>query len=265
MTGKWIAALVLGAAAGGLHLAFVRSLAAEARGGEAVEVLVAARDVGKGKPLGEKAVAGRRVPEAWVEERAVRMERMKEVLGLPLAVDLAAGDAVQWSDFAERPSPGAPDLARLVPPGNRALTIPVNAALSMGGLLRPGHRVDILGTFARGGDRRGDKTTVTLLQNVVVLATGQDVGAGDKGGAEVKGASRYGTAALSVTLEQAELLSFASTQGSLSLVLRGDQDLEVVEDVPEKGQADVWEAERRTSLQRAPGARSAAIERLKVR
>jgi pilus assembly protein CpaB len=265
MTGKWIAALALGAAAGGLHLAYVRSLAAEARGGEAVEVLVAARDANKGKTLDEKATAARRVPEAWVDGRVVRMARAKEVLGLALTVDLAAGDAVQWSDFAERPDPGASDLARLVPSGNRALTIPVNAALSMGGLLRPGHRVDILGTFARGGDRRGDKTTVTLLQNVVVLATGQDVGAGDKGGAAATGSSRYGTATLSVTLEQAELLSFASTQGSLSLVLRGDQDLEVVEGVPEKGQADVWEAERRTSLQRAPAPRAAAIERLKVR
>ncbi|MDD5306914.1 MAG: Flp pilus assembly protein CpaB [Deltaproteobacteria bacterium] len=265
MTRKWIAALALGAAAGGLHFAYVRSLAAEVRGGEIVEVLVAARDVGKGRTLDEKATAGRRVPEAWVEGRAVRMTRAKEVLGLPLAVDLSAGDAVQWSDFAERPSPGAGDLARLVPSGNRALAIPVNAALSMGGLLRPGHRVDILGTFARGGDRRGDKTTVTLLQNVVVLATGQDVGAGDKGNAASAGAARYGTVTLSVSLEQAELLSFASTQGSLSLVLRGYQDLEVVEDVPEKGQTDVWEAERRTSLQRAKGARAPAIERLKVR
>ena len=65
--------------------------------------------------------------------------------------------------------------------------------------------------------------------------------------------------------EESELLAFASTLGSLSLVLRGYQDLEVVRDVPEKGMDDVWEAERRNALQERPGNGSKPIERLKVR
>jgi pilus assembly protein CpaB len=147
----------------------------------------------------------------------------------------------------------------------RAITIPVDGALSMGGLLRPGHRVDILGTFSRGAKwSAAERATVTLLQNVLVLATGRDLrGEAEEGGERGR---RFRTVTLSVGLEESELLSLASIQGQLSLVLRGRQDLTAMRDVPEKGMADIWEAERRNALQEKPR-RTAhpGIERLRAR
>ena len=131
-------------------------------------------------------------------------------------------------------------------------------------MLRPGHRVDILGTFSRDG-RRGDRITATLLQNVLLLATGQDLGKGQEPGKETEGQGRFGTVTLSVGLEEAQLLSLAATQGILSLVLRGYQDLTVLRDVPEKEMADVWEADRRNALNARSADQAVPIERLQPR
>jgi pilus assembly protein CpaB len=253
---RWIAALVLGLGAGGLHLAFLRNLEAEVRGGEMVEVLVARDRIGGGTKLERRMVAARSVPEAWVDERAVSAGKLEEVEGLAVAVTLQAGQTMQWTDFEKRPDPVDEDLSSLVEPGQRAMAIPVDSSLSLGGMLSPGHRVDVLGTFAKGKSSRTEKVTVTLLQNVMVLATGRDLGAGS---------GRYSTVTMSVGLEEAELLAFASTQGTLSLVLRGGQDLAVVRDVPEKGMEDVWEAERRNALQQESRTEKRSIERLQVR
>ncbi|MFO8072084.1 MAG: Flp pilus assembly protein CpaB [Polyangia bacterium] len=254
----WIAALALGLVAGGLHLAYLRALAAEERGGEPVEVLVAAADVSRGEVLAERRVAVQSIPAAFADGRAVPADRVEDVLGLETSIEIEAGQRILWSDFAERPDPKQSDLARLIEPGQRAMAIPVDSSLSMSGMLRPGHRVDILGTFSKQG--RDEKVTVTLLQNVTVLATGSKLRGAEDG---QEGRRRYDTATLSVGMEEAELLAFAADHGTLSLVLRGYQDLEVVRDVPEKGQADVWEAERRNALQTR--ARKAEIERLAPR
>ena len=263
MRKKWIAALVFGLVAGFLHFTFLSEVEAEARGGKEIEVLVTTTGVEAGETVEEAMVAARSIPGAFVDERVVTAGRSDEIVGLPLAVNLEQGQMIQWTDFVERPSDMANDLAELIGPGQRAMTIQVDSSLSMGGLLRPGHRVDILGTFSRGKDLRSDKVTVTLLQNVTVLATGRDLSGGNA--QEDEKAARYGTVSLSVGLEESELLAFASTLGSLSLVLRGYQDLEVVRDVPEKGMDDVWEAERRNALQERPRNGAKPIERLKVR
>lgn len=254
---RWPAAALFGIAAGTMHFFYVRSLEVKAVGGRQIEVLVSKEKVEAGKIVAEKSLGKRSVPESYLDDRVVRAERSKEIVGLASVVNLEPGQMIEWSDFAERNDPSAENLAELVGPGQRAITIQVNAPLSMGGMLRPGHRVDILGTFERR-DQKEDKVAVTLLQNVTVLATGKNTAAAAEG-------NRYGTVTLSVGLEEAEILSLATTQGSLSLVLRGYDDLEVVSDVPEKGMADVWEAERRNALQKKPQPSISGIERLVTR
>jgi pilus assembly protein CpaB len=263
---RWLVVSIVGLAAFGLNLAYVQAIAAEARGGRPTAVLVTTERVGRGAQLTEATLASREIPEAYISARAVPAARVAEVVGLPVTVDVEAQDVLQWTDVAAREGEArARDLAQLVGSGERAMTIPVDAALSMGGLLKPGHRVDILGTFAREKSIKADKVTVTLLQNVTVLATGDSVGAPEGAAAT----SRYQTVTLSVGLEEAELLSYASREGRLSLVLRGYQDLRVVSDVPEKGIDDVWEADRRNALQSGArdgaGGGTKAIERLKAR
>jgi pilus assembly protein CpaB len=195
---KWLIAAVLGLAAGGLHLTYVRGLENETRGGEMIEVLALNAKKNAGQKIEKKDLATRNVPSAYVDSRVIKADQQKEISGLVAAVDLSAGSMIQWSDFASRLDPQADDLAEMVESGKRAITIPVDKALSMGGMLRPGHRVDILGTFSKaGGVVSKDRITVTLLQNVLVIATGSDVSAGDKD----SGGGRFTTVTLSVGIE----------------------------------------------------------------
>ena len=260
---KWLVTLAVGALAGALHVVHVRSLERELGGGEAVEVLAAATRIEPGDRVVAGRLATRRIPAAYVDGRAVRAEDAAEVEGVAATVSLETGQVFQWTDFAPRAGAGEEDLAERIESGMRGITIPVDGALSMGGLLRPGHRVDILGTFSRGAKwSSAERVTFTLLQNVLVLATGRDL----KGEEAESGKGRFRTATLSVGLEESELLALASQQGELSLVLRGRLDLETVRDVPEKGMDDIWEAEKRNELQQKPRRRPAAgIERLTPR
>jgi pilus assembly protein CpaB len=263
MRRRWLVVSGVALCAFGLHFAYVRALAAETRGGKSVAVIVATERLSRGAALEEKSLASREVPEEYAGGRAVPASRVKEILGLRLSVEVGAQEIVQWTDVAAREGAEGRDLAELVASGERAMTIPVDGSLSMGGLLKPGHRVDILGTFAKSRDSRSEKVTATLLQNVTVLATGDRFVAGDASGGRGGGASRFSTVTLSVGLEEAELLSYASKTGTLSLVLRGYRDLRVVDGVPEKGLDDVWEADKRNRLQNAPRGAAKQIERIR--
>jgi Flp pilus assembly protein CpaB len=70
---------------------------------------------------------------------------------------------------------------------------------------------------------------------------------------------------LSVGLQEAELLSLSSQQGTLSLALRGHQDLETVNGVPEVTMKDIWERERQRIEPVKTSASIKAIERIRKR
>jgi pilus assembly protein CpaB len=260
---KWILTLLVGLIAAGGHFTYVRGLATHATGGDKISVLSYAAPLRTGEKLTRDKLAKRSVPISYVDNRVVREEKADDVIGLVAAVDVAAGEVIQWSDFILRQNAHAADLSDLLASGERAMTIPVDRSLSMGGLLRPGHRVDILGTFGQQENRR-DRITVTLLQNVRVLAVGKRLNA--EGYATTrKEPKRSDTVTLSVGLEEAELLALSTKQGTLSLALRGRQDLRVVQGVPEVGMADVWESERRQALQRKAVSKATTIERIQAR
>jgi pilus assembly protein CpaB len=260
---KWMIALILGLLGGTMHFAYVNKLEHEFSGGKKVTVLVTATELQAGAIVTGSHLATRVLPAICVDKRMVLASESKEVLELAANVHLDSDQTVQWTDFTERKNPQAEDLAKRIESGQRAITIQVNGTLSMGGMLKPGHRVDILGTFAKGGSTRADKITVTLLQNLSVLATGKNLGKAERSDAS----HRFATVTLSVGLEEAEILSLATTKGTLSLVLRGHQDLSVVRDVPEKRMTDIWESGKRSAMQTKSNDATTPlkIERIKVR
>jgi pilus assembly protein CpaB len=260
---KLLITLSISLLAAGLHFFYIRALETKLRGGPAVSVLVAREKIKAGELPAKQLLATRTVPSICVDERTITADRSAEVTSLAASVAIAEGQTLLWTDFIERKTALTKDLAALVDSGQRAITIPVDGTLSMGGMLEPGHRVDILGTFKRLNKNKKEKATVTLLQNVPVLAIGGRLGTG----AVPAVARRFSTVTLSVKIEEAELLSLAKTQGILSLVLRGHQDLAIVQDIPEKKMEDIWRADRRNALHQSsetPLARP-GIERLKVR
>jgi pilus assembly protein CpaB len=104
----------------------------------------------------------------------------------------------------------------------RAVAVRVNDVVGVAGFVVPGMRVDILISGAPPGNNVGGNQTRTLLQNIEVLSAGQDFKKDNEG--KPLG---VGVVNLLVTPEQAEMLSLASNQTTIQLVLRNPLDTQV--------------------------------------
>ena len=108
-------------------------------------------------------------------------------------------------------------LAAMLAEGHRALSVPVNAASGISGLIFPGDRVDVILSHsirAEGAGRNERKASETVLSNIRVLALDQRTD--DVDGERVVAK----TATLEVDPKEAEKLSLAQKLGDLSLSLR---------------------------------------------
>lgn len=196
---------------------YLRRLEAEISGGARIEVLVAATDLSPGHVLTEADVMTRRVPEAYVDGRRIRGAERRDVLGVPVTIAVDRGDALLWSDVAGTNGKGR-QLSELITEGKRALTVTSKLNL-FEGLLRPGDRVDVLLTIS---DETGP-ATYTLLQHVLVLSVG-----GDLGGVDAEPSRDGGSVNLSVDMDDAHTLVRAEQKGRLRLVLRNPNDVAVL-------------------------------------
>jgi pilus assembly protein CpaB len=114
-------------------------------------------------------------------------------------------------------------LAATIPPGMRAVAIRVNEIIGVAGFVVPGQRVDVLISGQPPNSQGSGTLSRTLLQNIEVLSAGQNI----QKDAEGKPVSVQ-VVNLLVTPTQAEVLSLASTETKIQLVLRNPLDQEVV-------------------------------------
>ncbi|MBK8697029.1 MAG: Flp pilus assembly protein CpaB [Deltaproteobacteria bacterium] len=263
--------IAIGAAALGLVLLLLykQRFEAEASGGVPVRVLIAVQDIPLGAALSENMMGYRLIPQAYLEDRFIRYSDVRRIIGVRVSNGLRANQTVMWTDLATA-SDARRDLSSLVSTGMRAITVRADITNSFGGLLRPGDRVDVLGTLSRTGGEN-DRVTIPLLQNVLVLAAGRDTG-GEAQRQTVNGTAGGNTPVeisqitLSVSMEEAQLLTYAADRGGaggrhtgLTLVLRNPEDIAILEGVPETNIEDIFEPTRRANVSRR---RRQVIERI---
>lgn len=141
------------------------------RYGTTKTVLIAAKDVLEMSTIDETMVTQEERPVDFIQPGAV--ENPDDAVGLVAATPIKKGEQILLTKLL---SPGsATGLANQVAPDKRAITIPVDEVRGVGKLIRPGDRVDIL-TSINYGDAKADRREVkTLLQDVLILATGINV------------------------------------------------------------------------------------------
>jgi pilus assembly protein CpaB len=110
-------------------------------------------------------------------------------------------------------------LPLLIPPGMRAVSVPVDEVSDIAGFVLPHAHVDVLVSATNGG---AAPITKIVLQNVEVLAIAQDIEqVNDK-------PQPVHVVTMLVTPDQAERLTLASGQGGLRLALRNYDDKAVI-------------------------------------
>lgn len=141
---------------------------------ELVPVLVANMDIPAYTKLDSAMVTYIKVPKKFVQPSAVTSaESIKKRVTL---IPLLKGEQILSTMLSDKGQSAG--LALKIRKGFRAVSVGVDAITGVSGLIRPGDKVDVLGTFDIGdGNTTLEKRTFTVLQNINVLAVGQDLGA----------------------------------------------------------------------------------------
>ncbi len=154
------------------------------------------------------------------------MTDASQVIGRTLSQPLPKGSVFLTNQFY--PEGTGPSIAKRLQPGYRAVTVPLENTHSELALISPGAVVDVVfRTFADDAVSLPE-TTVTLLEHVDVLAIGPETFPGGKMPADRMARRQSASVTLAVTPDQASALKVVEGRGSLSLVLRGPEDSQVV-------------------------------------
>lgn len=211
-----------------LFLVYARRLEIQTSGGDRVDVLVAARTIDRGTPIAEEMLTRRAIPQAYVDDRAIRVSEREKILGLKAAETVGVSQTLLWSEVITTRDDRR-DLSALVQPGYRAVTAPF-ASNPTFSLIRPGDFVDVLSVAQRANSDVHDSSI--LLQRVLVLAIGTETGTGSvKPAGKGKQSAQAPTLTLSLNLQEAQLLSLAAQRGPLSVALRNPNDQRVAENI----------------------------------
>jgi pilus assembly protein CpaB len=192
--------------------------------GPMIQVVVAGQNLPVGTTLTDKDVVMMTMPKKIAPEGTYAT--IKEVVGQTIRTPLSAKMPV----LKDMIGPGV-GLEGIIPEGYRAVSVKVDEFSSVAGLLRPGVKVDVLGTFNFKSEKGSGTETISkvVLQNVEVRAVGQEFRSEN-----MEKVSNKVTPSRSVTLliksEDVETLQLAASSGSIRLALRSATEHETAGD-----------------------------------
>lgn len=205
--------------------------------GEPVGVLVAKYDIPERtlfKPETMTQVVP--IPRKFIQQDAVEIKSVADfnkVKDLVTLTRVPRGNQITYSQL-ERVSPDT-GLSVKIPPGLRAAIVSIPSEMS--GLVKPGDRVDVMCTFpvqAPGGGA-SEYVTATILQNILVLSVGADMGGvlhpdvikeQKKKEKDKLAVADEGFVSVAVSALEAQFLTLGKKQGEISVVLRPLGDIE---------------------------------------
>ena len=240
-----VVALVLGLLAGSAAYTAVSHAEAAVRRGYAPKpVLVAAVDISEGAVLAIDMVATRLIPEQFVTSSVVNPDSASYVIGQKLLVPVQAGDPLLWSQLET--ARATERLSTRIQKQARAMTIAVKGVNAVGSWVKPNDHVDIIGTFKNPDDNQ--QTAITLMQNMLVVATGRITGTTNVN-LLPESQREYSNVTLMLLPEEAEVLALAQELGSLTLTLRNEDDLDMMDRRAKSTVATLFSGERLVAME----------------
>ncbi|MGE0608001.1 MAG: Flp pilus assembly protein CpaB [Pirellulales bacterium] len=205
----------------GINRVMANRPAAQVVEGDTVSIFVAALDVNQNDLVPKEAIKEEQWPAAKVPPGAIMV--LEDVEGRRCRSKLYAGEPFLEAKLLAK---GAAAQSYAIPAGLRAVAVRVDDVTSLGSLLLPGDRVDIMVHLPPMPERGiREAMTKTFLQDIKVFAV-NDVTERAPGGGEAKITAR--TVSFLVDPNQAELITQASELGRVRLVLRSSSDSEIV-------------------------------------
>lgn len=197
----------------------------EMSGGDKVKLLIAIKPIERGKPITDDMLSTRDVPQAYVEDRAIKEVDKPKVLGLAVGTTIQAQQTLMWTDLATA-NEERRDLSALIVPGSRAVSLRTRREDASAAMVKPGDYVDVIAVLPDPNQSGmvDVRAAVVLLQKVLVLASGYET---SPDAVDLAQKDRKGTDAvltLSMKIEQAQAIAVAMEKGQLQVVLRNPND-----------------------------------------
>ena len=204
-----------------------------------IDVLCFAREVPSGTILAKTDLGIKTVPASGLRGQALTEENVIEVIGRKILNGHKTGELLFWADI-EGGNPVAGGLAADIRKKMRAVSVNCTGAAAVSGMVKPNDHVDVIASFsfpklaADGRTMIQELVTCTILQNVLVLATGKETAKSATARGDAFGAGAYSTVTLEVTPREAEMLVFAEQiKGRISLALRNRNDTYYEKELPQ--------------------------------
>jgi pilus assembly protein CpaB len=181
-------------------------------------VVAAAFDLPVGTRLAEKDLRLVRMPSGDLPSGYFRTT--SELVGRGVVTPIGRNEIILTTKVAAE-NAGA-GLPAAIPPGMRAVTVKVNDVIGVAGFAQPGTHVDVLltGNPMRDNDP-GNVTATTILQNIQVLAAGQQLRTNSDGKPQ-----SVPVITLLVAPDEAQKLALATQEGRIQLTLRNPLDVD---------------------------------------
>lgn len=195
-------------------------------------VVIAAQDINEMATIDETMLQMEERPEKFVEPNVVL--NTEDAVGQVALAPIKKGEQILNSKIT-KPGP-ITGLALQVAPTKRAVSIPIDEIRGVAKLIKPGDRIDLIAAVDVAAGQRQRKEVKTLLQDVVVLATGERVAnelprmfekAGDSYNIEpLRSNTNYSSITIEASPEEAQEIIYilATSPGSLFATLRHPSD-----------------------------------------
>jgi len=227
------ASIILGIiAALGLRVYMLKLKEEKKKGERSVSVVAAKVGLPKGEPITNVEVFETKpFPERLVQWYHVQSHDQHRLVGMTPEFNIDRGQVVLWTHFASQ-TDTKDSAGEKLKKGERAVTLKVDQVSGVAGLILPGSRVDVFGTFEREPAPGQTPTTYTrpLLYNVPVIAVDNQTGLRRMRSDRRIEQSGYSSVTLAVGPRAARLLTFVQASGQVSLALRRPEDTDIEEE-----------------------------------
>lgn len=224
MKSRAIIPMVLGLAVGGMALKVFMNVLQKAQAAptDLVSVVYASTDIEPTLEILDSMVEVRHVSKGSAPETG--FGDASEVVGRVTTYPIPKGTPIAAMLLAPKGTP--PGMAVMIEEGFRAVAVKIDESAGVAGWIKPGSRVDVIAMLSNPDRSQGNQSfSKLILQNVEVLAVGQDLGkTGDTAAAITR------TVTLSVAPADVPRLHLAETKGKLRLAMRGQRDTTISKD-----------------------------------
>lgn len=234
-----IIAVACGVLAGAMGWMYLKTKEAQYRDAyrppveQKVTVVVPRADIGKSQVLTPELVATLDVPSDYLASNVVLAEDWPKLEGRMTVAPLQRGRPISWDAVEQERVSRFSENVEL---GKRIKTVKISKINSFDGMLRPGDRIDLLGSFAAGDiglqkqPNYADDVVINILEDIMVLAAGREDASGHKYENYYDQSTpdgfnmNFSTLSLMLTPAQVARVELAEKAGEMVAVLRHPKD-----------------------------------------